>query len=125
MTIIRWLLAALATWRVAQFVVLDDGPADVMFRARREAGRYSLRPSAENPNYTEPATAVGRMLDCVHCVGKWVAIPMAVLAVWPSRGGDVVLGVLGLAGAQSLIEGRRDSHKLIRPVKMRMQGGGE
>jgi len=120
-TIIRLALAILATYRLAQFIVLDDGPWDAMFRLRRKLGCYTMRASPESAEFYEPATVLGRLLECVHCVGKWAAIPFAVLTLCPSMPGDLVLVCVGLAGAQSLIEGRRD--KVAHPVKMRVVAG--
>lgn len=94
----RWALAALATWRLAQFVVYDDGPFDLMFRLRIGLGRYRLDEGQE------PVTAAGRFLACTHCVGKWVALGFGALVLWPSWGGDLVLAAWGLAGAQSILE---------------------
>jgi hypothetical protein len=34
----RFVLAALATWRVTHLLVAEDGPADVVVRLRRRAG---------------------------------------------------------------------------------------
>lgn len=101
---IRFIAAILATYRITQFIVLDDGPFDWMITLRTKLGRYTL-----DEDY-EPRTALGRLLECAHCVGKWVALGVALLMVFPTAIGDVVLFTAALAGAQSLIEERRSCH---------------
>ena len=123
--IMRWILAALAAWRLAQFITLDDGPWDVMFLLRRRMGRYTLGPSPEDAGYYQPVTGLGRMLECIHCVGKWTALAVMVLALWPTLPGDFLLAWWGLAGAQSLIEGRRNAQMPAHPVRMRVVAGDE
>jgi len=96
----RWVLAALAAWRLAQFVVYDDGPFDLMLRLRILLGRYRL------DEHDEPVTALGRFVACTHCVGKWAALGLGALALWPGWAGDLVLAAWGLAGAQSILEAK-------------------
>jgi hypothetical protein len=57
-----FVLGALATWRVTHLLVEEDGPRDVVLRARRAAG----------------ASALGRAMDCFYCSSIWVALPFAV-----------------------------------------------
>ena len=111
MIYLRAILAAFATWRVAQFIVFDDGPFDTMLKLRTLLGRYNFRACEDNPRMFEPASGAGRLLECVHCVGKWVAVPFALLVLSPTWLGDFILLVGGLAGVQSLIEGKRDCYK--------------
>ena len=119
--LIRLALAILATYRVAQFVVYDDGPFDVMFLLRQALGRYRMVSQPETPNFYAPETALGRLLECVHCVGKWVAI-LAVLLVWcPTMPGDLALIWLGVAGGQMALEGGRKSQR--HPAKVRIAAG--
>ena len=110
---IRVLLGVLAVWRITQFIVLDDGPFDLMINLRVKFGRYTL------DNKYEPTTPIGRLMECAHCVGKWVALAVALLILFPTTIGDVVLYTAALAGAQSLIEGKRDCHaEAIRVKKL-------
>ncbi len=96
---LRWALAALACYRLAQLIALDDGPADWLLRVRDWAGcsRYG--------EDGRPASSLGRLLACPYCLGVWFAAPCAGLALWPTTIGDVFLAVLGLAGAQAALEG--------------------
>jgi len=57
----RFLIAALATWRLAFLLARERGPWDIFGRFRRGVG----------------TGVVGELLKCVKCVGLWVAIPFA------------------------------------------------
>lgn len=85
-TWLRFLLAALATWRLATLLTRDDGPWDLVLRLRRAAGNG----------------AVGRMLDCFRCVSLWVAAPLA-LAVGDNLL-EWLLAWLALSGAACLLD---------------------
>jgi len=93
---LRWVLAALAAFRLTWSVVNDDGPADVLFKLRVWAGCF------DRDENGECSTALGRFLECAYCVSVALAVIPAALALWPSWIGDVVLGWLGLAGAVAL-----------------------
>ena len=82
----RFLIAALATWRVAFLLARERGPWDLLGGVRRAlAGRV-----------------LGELLACVKCVGMWVAVPFAffVRTDWS----EVVVIWLALAGATALID---------------------
>jgi len=99
---VRWVLAALSCYRLAQLVTLDDGPGDVFLRLRERAGVYQYGDDGR------PATSLGRFLACPFCIGLWLALPCAVLAIWPSAVSDAILAVFGIAGAQAAIQGKRE-----------------
>jgi hypothetical protein len=66
----RFVLAALATWRVTHLLVEEDGPADIVVRLRRRAG----------------ASLAGNLMDCFYCMSVWVAAPFSVgLVACPVR----------------------------------------
>lgn len=98
---VRWALAALTCYRMAQLVALDDGPGDVFLRLRERAGAYQYGDDGR------PFTSIGRLMACPFCIGVWAAVPCAALALWPSAVGDVILAVIGIAGAQAAIQGER------------------
>jgi hypothetical protein len=82
----RFVLGALATWRVAHLLAHEDGPWDVVARLRGALGEGGL----------------GRLLDCFYCVSVWVAAPIALLVA-----SDPVLWALAwvaLSGAACVIE---------------------
>jgi hypothetical protein len=87
----QFVVAVLATWRVAHLVAREDGPFDVIVRTRSRAGDGGI----------------GRLMDCPHCLGLWIAMPMAAgLARTP---GQWVLLWLGIAGGASLAQRWLDS----------------
>lgn len=83
---LRFVVAALACWRVSALLAYDDGPWDLVVALRRAAG----------------SGALGRMLDCFRCTSLWVAAPLA-LAVGQGLTGWL-LTWLGLSGAACLLD---------------------
>jgi hypothetical protein len=83
---LRFVLAALATWRVAFLLVREDGPGKVVVHLRRRA----------------ETGGVGALLGCVKCTGMWVAIPFAFFVVGGLR--EVLVVWLALAGVTALID---------------------
>lgn len=80
---------ALATYRLARLIAVDEGPFSIFHRLRYWAGAYDL---GENG---APVSALGRLLSCPHCVGVYVAV-----ALWLGGPGWWV-DVLAVAGLQS------------------------
>lgn len=82
----RFLIAALATWRVAFLMARERGPWGIFARLRQSTGGL-----------------IGGLLQCVKCVGLWVAVPFALFvrgADWP----ELVVIWLALAGVTALID---------------------
>jgi hypothetical protein len=82
----RFLLAALATWRITHLLAEEDGPGDVVVRARMRVG----------------AGRLGSLMDCFNCLSIWVAAPLSV-GLMRRRGADP-LAWLALSGAACLLE---------------------
>jgi|SRR5271157_1779441 len=82
----RFLLAALATWRITHLLAEEDGPGDVVVRARARMG----------------AGWLGGLMDCFNCLSIWVAAPLSV-GLMRKRGADP-LAWLALSGAACLLE---------------------
>jgi hypothetical protein len=82
---VRFVLAALAAWRVSFLLVREDGPGRVVaeWRERRTGSAREL-------------------LGCVKCTGMWVALPFA----WFVGGGlmQFVVTWLAIAGVVALID---------------------
>ena len=57
----RLLVAVLATWRIARLIAKEDGPFDLVLRARTRAG----------------GGMVGKLMDCPYCLSLWIAAPAA------------------------------------------------
>lgn len=84
--LLRFGLAALATWRVTHLLVNEDGPADAIVRVREKLGDSQL----------------GALMDCFKCASMWVALPLAFFAARKPAGRAVAW--LALSGAACLIE---------------------
>jgi hypothetical protein len=82
----KFIVAALATWRVTHFLVSEDGPADVVVRVRRRLGDGVL----------------GRAMDCFWCLSIWIAAPAALFVTRHAL--EAVLTWLALSGAACLLE---------------------
>jgi hypothetical protein len=82
----RFVIAALAAWRVTHLLSSEDGPADVIVRVRVWLGDGIL----------------GRLLDCFYCSSVWVAAPLALLVCRNPL--DRLLVWLALSGAACLLE---------------------
>jgi hypothetical protein len=81
----RFALAALATWRITHLLAEEDGPADVVARARANV-----------------PPGVGRLMDCFACLSVWVAALFAPAAAQQRR--NLPLTWLALSGAACLLE---------------------
>ena len=82
----RFLVGALATWRLTHLLVEEDGPADVVVRLRRGAGDGWM----------------GQAMDCFYCLSIWTAAPVA--AAVARRPREAPLIWLALSGAACLLE---------------------
>ncbi len=60
-TALRFGLAVLASWRVTHLLAAEDGPFDLIARARVRLGHGP----------------VGALFDCFHCLSLWIAAPAA------------------------------------------------
>jgi hypothetical protein len=82
----RFVLGALATWRVAHLLAEEDGPWDVVLRMRMRAGEGQL----------------GALMDCFYCLSIWVAAPLGPVVARRARW--TPLTWLALSGAACLLE---------------------
>jgi hypothetical protein len=82
----RFGIASLATWRLTHLLAREDGPADLVVRARLRLRR----------------SRAGELMDCFYCLSIWVAGPVAA-AVAPRRR-ELPLVWLALSGAACLLE---------------------
>jgi hypothetical protein len=84
--VFRFVIAALATWRLAFLLARERGPWKMIERLRRTAGSGTL----------------GGLLTCVKCVGLWVALPFALFV----RGDwlELIVVWLALAGIVALLD---------------------
>ena len=85
--VFRFVLAALASWRIAFLVAREQGPWQVFARVRSTAGEGSF----------------GQLLRCVKCVNVWVSIPFAFF-VGGETWIELVVVWLALGGVGALID---------------------
>lgn len=92
-TIWRFILSALAVWRLTHLLAEEDGPWDLIVRLRTKLG----------------AGILGRLMDCFFCLSLWLSLP---IAIWLSNGWiGLLLHWQALSGAACLLEkitGRRE-----------------
>jgi hypothetical protein len=86
-SLMRFVLAILATWRVTHLLANEDGPADVIFRLRRRLGDGFI----------------GGLMDCFNCMSIWVAAPLALFV--SSDPLTWIVSWLALSGGACLLEG--------------------
>lgn len=101
---LKFLLAALATWRVTHLLANEDGPAEIVARFRARLGQSVL----------------GKLLDCFYCLSMWIAAPFALLVskqLW-----DGLLAWLALSGAACLLERITEKPALISPLSQNNEG---
>ncbi|MBV8681960.1 MAG: hypothetical protein JO111_03735 [Caulobacteraceae bacterium] len=101
---IRFILAALAIWRVTHLLAAEDGPGAVIFRLRRTLGSGWL----------------GDLADCFNCLSLFVAAPAAFFVsqqplVW-------VVAWLALSGAACLLERLGQASPLVDPFAQPLEG---
>lgn len=102
---LRLILAALALYRLAQFISLDDGPFNIFRRFRHWTDEKKLiEVSRETKN--GPWGFVDGLARCPFCQQPWIAAGVVALLIWPSVGGDVFLLWMGLTGAAAFLQGQ-------------------
>jgi hypothetical protein len=100
----RFILAALATWRVTHLLANEDGPADLIVRFRIWLGdRF-----------------IGRLMDCFQCLSLWMAAVAAIAIVREPL--DWLLTWLALSGAACLLERLGQGRIGIEPVPQALPG---
>lgn len=93
---IRLIRLALATFRLAALIALDEGPAMMFVKLRAKAGAYDVGPDGL------PTTNLGRGISCPYCVGIYAAAFFVVLELLP--GTKYLTDFFAIAGLQSLLQ---------------------
>ena len=84
--LLRFGVAALATWRLTHLLANEDGPADAIAGLRERLGTSQL----------------GELMDCFHCTSIWVAMPFAFYVA--KKPVDRVAAWLALSAAACLLQ---------------------
>lgn len=110
MQLIVFFLAILATYRIAYFVPFEDGPFNFMERTRSYFTNktYNIEIEAnvtesgefEVSRYDALFMTIDDMISCPYCVGFWVSLIVAPIALYT----PVVLLPFAIAGGAHLIE---------------------
>ena len=87
---------ALAAFRLAALIALDEGPAMIFVKLRAKAGAYDIGPSGI------PTTNLGRGISCPYCMGMYAAAFFVVLEFIP--GFRYLTDIFAVAGLQSLLQ---------------------
>jgi hypothetical protein len=94
--LLSFIIGALAVYRLAHLITIDNGPFMVFDKLRK------LADSLAEKNSIFKSLSLG--LSCPYCVGVWAALFCAVLLVYRSTPTDIFLLTFGLAGLQSIIQ---------------------
>lgn len=100
MVLIQFVVAILATYRLAHFLPEDDGPFFIFTRIR---SFFAAKAMNEND-----ALGIWNNIDgginCIYCCGLYAAIFCVVLSKKKWKLGDWLLLILAIAGGQSLLQ---------------------
>lgn len=99
----RFLIYALATWRLAHLLAGERGPYDVLGKLRAACG-VGYEPDGTVVAETEAA----QLITCVWCSSPWLAAGLWLLRrVWPGLG-DLITGALAAAAVTVFVERQID-----------------
>ncbi len=96
----RFILAILATFRIARLLPLDDGPLYIFERVRLFTAKRVRTEQSELGFWHNLDDAV----LCPYCQGLYTAILCIVLLIYPTVYGDIFLLVFALSGAQTMLQ---------------------
>lgn len=89
------ILYALVAFRIAELLVIDEGPFEIFMSLRG----WFYRPNERGLRHT-----IGEALTCVHCTGIWVALILTFTLPYKSLL-EFIIYFLSIAGLQSLLAG--------------------
>ena len=88
----KFVLAALACYRLARLVAYDD-----IFGFLHKS--------------MKPESTLGRFFSCPYCLGIWFTLILAPLVILNTQWALLALLILGIAGAQDLLESSTGSER--------------
>jgi hypothetical protein len=100
--IVRFFLIALAVYRLAWMFTRENGPFALFDKFRMWLGKHATE--GKGLGWT-----LAELFNCPHCLGLWLAFLASPAVLWPSRGMDIILMILAIAGLQSLLTDRSDT----------------
>ena len=106
-SLMPFVLAVFATWRVTHLLANEDGPADIIFRLRRQLGDGFI----------------GSLMDCFNCMSIWIAAPFALYA--SANPLSWAVSWLALSGAACLLERLGGAFAGARPNLQTIEGNDD
>lgn len=106
LSILRLILAALACFRLAQLITLDKGPFLIFERLRLRVENYIAASEKRKKSYFWKSVADGT--SCPYCLGFYTSLLCILLALFPTRAGDLFLLWFGVMGLQAFLQGLTD-----------------
>ena len=101
--IVRFMLAALAVYRVAWFTK-DIGPFGIFESIRTYLGKMAARETySSGVQRHGPAWTLAELSNCPHCMGVWLALLFAPFVICPNGITDIIIIIFALAGIQSFL----------------------
>jgi hypothetical protein len=82
----KYFILVIVVWRLTHLISAEDGPFELILRARRWAG----------------ASFVGKLMDCFYCLSIWIGL----LGAWYETNaiGEIILLTFYYSGASLLLE---------------------
>ena len=103
LSVLRLVLASLTCYRLAQLITLDKGPLLIFERLRWWIEYYIAASPKRQQSTFWSSLADG--LSCPYCMGFYLGMPCALLVLFPTTVGDLLLLWLGIVGAQAFLQG--------------------
>lgn len=100
MELFQFIVAILATYRLAQLLPEDDGPLFVFTRLR---SFVTTKAMSENDDIGVWAN-IDSGINCAYCCGLYAAILVSLLVLWQNYYANVFLLIFAIAGGQSLLQ---------------------
>lgn len=85
----------LVCYRLSRLIAIDEGPFSIFLKLRVKLGAYDYG------NNGQAQSNLGRGINCPHCIGLWIALPLALIASgiqW-----HTLLYWFAIAGGQSFL----------------------
>lgn len=70
---LKFLVLTLVCYRLARLIAVDHGPANIFENIRIRLGTYNYNENGE------VETSIGYLFGCPHCIGIYMALPLAFL----------------------------------------------
>lgn len=93
------IIGALAAFRLAELIVIDNGPFDIFVRIRG----YLYQEQIPLPEKNRFLSAISPTFQCVHCLGLWISIPITCAYFVHNFYLDGFILYLAIAGLQSIL----------------------